>query len=241
MRLQYNLTFGRLREIAVSLWRMYGLTAPFVIASRVCVYAWCRLFRSGKTFVFDGRRYPYACNLQNATFRNERAVEIPIALERLAQQGDVLEVGNVLSQYASFPHDIVDKYEKGPQVQNVDIVTYRPDKKYDLVLSISTFEHIGWDETPKEPEKIVRAVQQVKFLLKPRGRLLVTVPTGYNDYLDDCLRKDGLGFSRVIYLKRVSRANDWIETTREEALACKYGAVFPCGNAIAIGMFENGP
>ncbi len=239
MRLHHYLNFGKIKGIVGILWHMYGIKAPAVIVSRLCTYGWCRLFRSGKTFLFDGCRYSYVYNLQNATFRNERAVEIPIALTKFPLQGDVLEVGNVLSQYMKFPHDVVDKYEQDVQVQNVDIVEYCPNKQYDLVISISTFEHVGWDEIPKEPAKVVRAVQQVKSLLKPAGRLLVTVPTGYNEFLDACLRTNSLGFSRVLYMKRTSRANDWEEATCEEALARKYGSIYPCANAIAVCMFKN--
>ena len=55
--------------------------------------------------------------------------------------------------YYKFEHDIVDKYEKKKGIINQDIVDYKPDKKYDLIISISTLEHVGWDETPRENYK----------------------------------------------------------------------------------------
>ena len=55
----------------------------------------------------------------------------------------ILELGNVLSHYYPVHHDIVDKYEKSSGVSNVDIRDFDTSKDYDLVVSISTFEHIG--------------------------------------------------------------------------------------------------
>jgi SAM-dependent methyltransferase len=236
MRLRHDLSLARVRGIWKVLWTSYGWKTPVVVSARLGMYLWHRLFRARQTFALDGRRYPYAVNLQNATFRCERAVEIPLALTLFPLEGEILEVGNVLSQYRCFPHDIVDKYEAAEGVQNVDIAEYQPDKRYDLILSVSTFEHVGWDETPRDPEKVVRALRHVASLLKPGGRLLVTVPTGYNDVMDRELRRNGLGFARVFYLRRVSRMNDWEATTCEDALARRYGSRYPCANAIAVGV-----
>ena len=70
----------------------------------------------------------------------------------------ILEVGNILSHYFSVNHDIVDKYEKDVDVINQDIIDYHPNKKYDLIVSISSLEHVGEDETPREPKKILYAL-----------------------------------------------------------------------------------
>jgi len=51
----------------------------------------------------------------------------------------------VLSHYFAVKHDIVDKYEIAPSVVNEDLVNFKPGKKYDLIVSISTLEHVGWD------------------------------------------------------------------------------------------------
>ena len=213
------------------------MTLPFVVLARLVFYAWSVVFRSHKTFELDGRRFRYFFDLQNATFRCERAVEIPVALSLFPLEGDVLEIGNVLSQYRRFPHDVIDKYEQAEGVQNVDVVDFAPDKRYDLIISISTFEHVGWDEVPRDPEKAVRALGYIRTLLKPGGRLLVTVPTGYNSTIDEGLRQGGLGFSRVFYLKRTSRLNDWETTTCDDALSLPYGSRYPCANALAVGVY----
>lgn len=203
---------------------------------RFLAYAWHRVFRANKTFALEGQSYPYAVHLQNATFRNERAVEIPIALGMFPLAGQILEVGNVLSQYGRFPHDIVDKYEEGAGVVNVDIVDYEPGKRYDTIISISTLEHVGWDETPREPEKLLRAMAKLRSLLTPGGRLLITVPLGYNSCLDAFIRDGAFEGIRWLYLERVSRANDWVQTTQEKALQRGFASRYPCANALAVGM-----
>jgi cyclopropane fatty-acyl-phospholipid synthase-like methyltransferase len=34
---------------------------------------------------------------------------------------------------------------------NEGVVDFHPSKRYDIIVSISTFEHIGLDEKPKDP------------------------------------------------------------------------------------------
>lgn len=238
VRLGYHMTWNQIAALNKALWSSYGVRTPFTVIGRLATYCWSLLFRRRRTFCLDDRRYRYAIHLRLSTFRNERAVEIPIALQMFSLNGEVLEVGNVLSQYIQFSHDVVDRYEKGPGVQNVDIVDYRPDKRYDLIVSVSTLEHVGWDEVPRNPEKIVSAVSNMESLLKPRGRMIVTMPLGYNTWMDGCLRDGTLGFSSTLYMTRVSRMNDWVQVAPAEALGQKYDGRYPCANAIAVGVHD---
>ena len=34
--------------------------------------------------------------------------------------------------------------------------------KYDLIVTISTLEHVGWDEEPRDPSKVLRAIENLK-------------------------------------------------------------------------------
>jgi hypothetical protein len=83
-------------------------------------------------------------------------------------------VGNVLSHYFSVNHDVVDKYEKAEGVINRDIIDFHPSKEYDLIISISTLEHVGWDEDISDhkilhdPSKILRAIENLRGLLAPQ-------------------------------------------------------------------------
>ena len=211
---------------------------PRISAVRLSTYSWLWLFRSRRKFRLGGQTYKYATYYLNSSFCVERAVEIPIALETFPWEGNILEIGNVLSQYVPRPHDIVDKYEKGTGVVNTDIVGYNPGKLYDLIICISTLEHVGWDETPKEPEKILKAISTMKSLLTAEGRMLVTVPLRYNTFLDQCLIEGSLGFTRTLYMKRTSYLNAWIETTFEDACEYHYDEKHPCANGLAICFFE---
>ncbi len=85
---------------------------------------------SNKSFEFNKERLQYFIALHNTTFTNERAVEIPIVLDYMKQygRGEVLEIGNVLSHYMKVKHDVLDKYEQGKGVINLDIIDFKPEK-----------------------------------------------------------------------------------------------------------------
>lgn len=150
-------------------------------------------------FVFGGKKYKYFYHPYNQTWDNERRFEIPIIWDAVRQnQGKrILEVGNVLSHYFKVNHDVLDKYEKGKGVINEDAVNFAPKEKYDLIVSISTLEHVGWDETPKEPEKAVRALENLRKCLNPGGKIILTIPRGENPYLDQLLDNNQLGINNL--------------------------------------------
>ena len=202
------------------------------------------------TFTLQGQTYRYFYHLHNTTWKNERAVEIPIILEKIQfchyQGGRILEVGNVLSNYVHFQHDIVDKYEKADGVINQDVVDFQPlseneNDKYDLIVSISTMEHVGWDETPRDPRKIPLAFENLTTrCLAPGGEIVVTLPIGYNTYLDKLLKedKDKIRFTEQYYLKRISDDNKWTQVGGGEVREAKYGTPFPYANVLVIGIIK---
>ena len=194
------------------------------------------------TFALHGRTYRYLYHHHNTTWKNERAVEVPIILEKIKsyQGGRILEVGNVLSHYVHFQHDIVDKYDKADGVINQDVVDFQPTEKYDLIVSISTIEHVGWDETPRDPKKIPLALENLTGCLASGGEMVVTVPLGYNTYLDKLLKEDKMCFTEQYYLKRISDDNKWMQVGGGEVRETKYGAPFPYANVLAIGIIRRG-
>ena len=193
-----------------------------------------------KTVEFQGRRLDYFYHRYNMTWASERCVEIPIAKSYLDQfpNGAVLEVGNVLSHYFPARHDILDKFEKADGIINQDILDYRPEKQYDLILSISTFEHIGFDDESTEPSggKIKAAIAACRRLLKPGGKFVLTVPVGYNPDLDDLMRTGELKPDQEFYLLR-SKKLDWEPATKADALKCRFKTPFPYANAILVAEF----
>ena len=53
-------------------------------------------------------------------------------------------------------HEIIDG------VINEDVVDFNPSKPYDLITSIFTLQSVGLDESPREPAKILRAMENLK-------------------------------------------------------------------------------
>lgn len=206
----------------------------WIYPAYVKLYPW--LFWMGR-FEFDRKRYHYMFHPYGATLRGERIVELPIVLEELKHHAGqrILEVGNVLSHYVPIHHDVVDKYEKAPGCMNYDIVGYRPSGLYDFIVSISTVEHIGWNEYEKDPEKSVRALHYMKSLLKKGGRMMVTMPWGENPALDAHLRSARCIFDSLRFMKRISRRNTWRQATAEALDSSRYGSPYPFGNVLVIG------
>src|SRR5262245_58019798 len=91
---------------------------------------------------------------------SERIVEVPIGLDFLASSATrgakALEVGNVLSKYENAASDllgistrsIVDKFERGEGIVNVDLMNLPAGIKYSAIVSISTVEHVGQGAEP---------------------------------------------------------------------------------------------
>ncbi len=210
------------------------------IVHRGTVFAWRRL-RGAPPFTLGNETYRH--RIHPFILDNERTVEIPIALREVERRpgARILEVGNVLGAYADFPHVVVDKYERAAGVLNVDIVDYRPDAPFDLILCISTLEHIGWDETPREPGKVLRAVEAMHGMLAPGGELLVTMPLGYNAEVDALLEAGALPFTERRFLRRISRDNRWREAEWFEVRGAKFGSPYACGNAIVVGRIRRPP
>jgi SAM-dependent methyltransferase len=180
---------------------------------------------------------PYTMVRYNNSFLNERAVEISIARWFLANSpGRLLEVGNVLGHYGFTGHTVLDKYEVIPGVLNDDIVDFAPAKPFDAVIAISTLEHVGWDETPRDPGKVLRAIENLKKCVTPGGRILITVPIGHNEGLDAGLRSGEVSFPEELWLTRENRRNDWIQSDRDHTLTKRYGHPYPCANGLYVGM-----
>ena len=194
-----------------------------------------RMYLGGDArFTMGEVEYPYLVHKYNEAWRNERSVEVPIALSYAPRGKRVLEVGNVLNNYAPFPHDVVDKYEVAKGVINEDVVDYDPPHRYDLIISVSTLEHVGFDEKPRDPKKILHAISNLRRLLTPNGLLVFTVPLGYNTYLDDLVATEREGFKDVRFLARVSEENDWSEVEFDAVRNARYGYPFNNANAIAV-------
>jgi hypothetical protein len=175
------------------------------------------------------------------TWLGERVVEIPIVMEmvRKYQGMNILEIGNVLSHHFQFSHDILDKYEIVNGVMNEDVIDFKSEKKYDLIVSISTLEHVGWDEKPRDVMKIPRAIENLETLISSRGgTIIITLPLGYNLALDKLLEEGIIEFSKQYNLIRISKGNEWKEASWDDVKHAKYHTPFPFANGLLIGIIE---
>lgn len=200
----------------------------------------CRLTRSRRTFVFRGHDYNYFYHTYNLAWRNERAVEIPIAMEcLLANKGqEVLEVGNVLSHYMAVDHDIIDRYEVAEGVINEDAADFAPEKEYDAIISVSTLEHVGTYETPPDPGRAALAVENLVGMLAPGGELVATAPLGLNPEFDALVERGEIPFDELFALRRAGRGNTWEEADFESVRGARYSAKAFRANAIIVGIIR---
>lgn len=177
-------------------------------------------------------RHPY-----NRAAQNMRAVEIPIIREFLNNAGRgavILEIGNVLSYYGPISWPVVDLQEQAAGVINADIMEWEPSTRFDLIVSISTLEHIGFGRfghgLSVNPADVIA---RLRGWLTQDGLLAATIPTKYNPVWDAHLRAGTLGadrlyamrriISREINLRRPGGGNFWEECSVEEALDAPRG------------------
>jgi len=191
---------------------------------------------------FCGVEITYLFHSYNHTWLNPRMIEVPI-IWYIVQHGEnenkrILEVGNVLSHYFPVKHDVIDKYEDAEGITKQDIICFTPSHRYDLIISISTLEHVGYDEIPKRPEKIFCAIDHMKSLLREKGEMYITLPIGENPYLDGYLQEGRIRFDKQYNFIRTSRT-EWRETTYEDIAFAQLNKPFRFGNALIIGYFQN--
>ncbi len=188
------------------------------------------------TFLFNEVTLDYFFNSYNNFRLTERTIEIPITgcfLKKYSPE-EILEIGNVSSYYYDYfrelfkrPIEIVDKYEKGFNVTNTDICNYSPHKKFDLIFSISTFEHMDEDrKNPDEPSFLPETcctIENMKYvienLLKPGCPFILTIPLGQNPVFDRRFTAGELAkipcTSMNIFLFRRIRELQWVQVPME--------------------------
>jgi len=189
-------------------------------------------------FSFQNSKMRYFTHRYNWATLNERTIEVPIIYNIIKKYRgkNILEIGNVLSHYFNSNWDILDKFEKGKNVINEDIVDFKPQGKYDLVVSISTFEHIGYDYgEDKDSSKCLSAINYVRAnLIDSKSLFIMTIPLGYNINIDKKLFAGELYFDRIYWFRRISYDNRWEGCKKEDIVDAKYNLPFKWANAIAI-------
>lgn len=192
-------------------------------------------------FSFQGQSYEYLFHRYKHTWLTERAIEVPVVqaiVDRCAGRR-ILEVGNVLSHYRPQSHLIVDKYETAPGVVNRDALELEDLGAFDLVIAISTLEHVGWDELPREPEKAVRATLALRAMLAPGGQLVVTVPVGYNAALDAALHDGTIPLSKTAAMRRVGEGRRWREVAPDDVWSAPYDFLLYAARGVLFAFVDS--
>jgi len=134
--------------------------------------------------------------LQGPAETDERVIEIPWVLSRLAAAGRVLEVGYAFAEPAYLAAllrsgvelvgaDLAERDVEGIERVVADVRSLPlDDRSVDQVLLVSTLEHVGADNTvyglasESDPASRTGALQELARVLRPGGTMLVTVPLG---------------------------------------------------------------
>ena len=189
-----------------------------------------------------GRTLRYETAEYNASRTNERAVEIPIFQDWIDRHpGRMLEVGNVLRHYRpSMAHMVIDRYEQAQGVTNMDILDFKPSVRFDTIVTISTIEHIGWDDVPRDELRVLDVIPHLRRMLNGRGRLLVSFPLGHNATLDHQMSLNPRGLLMVRTDRPAERqAGTW--EPRPSAGADVYPYLHHAWSAGAVWIGEFGP
>lgn len=215
------------------------------------------------SFVFKGRRLRY--NQSSHNNFGERAVEVPIAFDFLARLDDtskLCEIGNVLANYEQLydpdgrfhGRQIVDKYERGERIDNIDVLDLGAGQRYSAIISISTVEHVEQEHSSehlflnRDLEAPLKAIAKIYDLLETGGKALMTVPFGRlldgrwyvqfsSAYLDLLIAKYHVPAAAlsVSFLRRmIAPEQQWAEAPREELEHSEYYAPLPYANGIAV-------
>jgi SAM-dependent methyltransferase len=182
---------------------------------------------------------------------DERAIEIPWCLARYDGEKRVLDIGYAFAEpaYLSGLVALGAADLAGADLARSDVPGLRPvvgdvrtlpldDSAFELILCISTLEHIGRDNevydvtAPREEDGDVAALRELYRVLTRNGRLLVSVPTGERDDQGWQLQRtpedwiavfESAGFLVFEDELYVRGADGWRTATLDEARAARYG------------------
>jgi hypothetical protein len=191
-------------------------------------------------FTLGGRPYPYLFHPYKHSWLTERAVEVPVARGVVEDHaaGRILEVGNVLGHYWAHSHLVVDKYEHAPGVLNRDVLDLDDLGQFDLIVAISTLEHVGQDEPERVPEKAAPAAMALRSLLAPGGSMLLTVPIGYNAAFDAALRDGTIPLSSARAMERIGDSRRWREVDPEAVWSARYDFLLYAARAVLFAFID---
>jgi len=194
-------------------------------------------FRNKKILI-NGKDYSIFFHSYNNYGLTERVIEVPIIEYYLDYYKPfrTLEIGNVSNYYYQrfydkyIERDVVDKYERGFGVITSDIALFKSQKLYNLIFSISTFEHmdsdLGRNPDFKEGSSIhgTLAADNIIYvyenLLENGGIMVITSLLNYTPEWDQTfLTKilDQYHFTKLKkYIFEKKNENEWVQLSENE-------------------------
>jgi SAM-dependent methyltransferase len=125
-------------------------------------------------------------------------------------------------------------------VLNRDVMDPEDLGAFDLIVAISTLEHVGQDEPEREPRKAAQAALALRERLAPGGRLLITVPIGYNAAFDAALRDGTVPISSALAMERIGDGRRWREASPDAVWSARYDFLLYRARAVLFA-FVNAP
>jgi len=198
---------------------------------------------------------------------DERVVEIPWVLSRLRRSGRVLEIGYAYAEPAYLAGllragvelvgaDLATRDVEGMEAVEADVRDLPfSDGSFDQALLVSTLEHVGADNTvygleaESDGDSRLRALRELRRVLRRNGSLLVTVPLGESGDYGWFRQEDERGWTRLY-----ARAGFFIEETEAyeltpegwratrdfRAVGVRYGARGPAASAVLCSELRPG-
>ena len=205
--------------------------------------------------------------LQGPAATDERVIEIPWVLSRLVAAGRVLEIGYAYAEAAYLAGllrsgvelvgvDLAERDVEGIERVVADVRSLPlEDSSVDQVLLVSTLEHVGADNsvyglaTEANPGSRQEALAELRRVVRPEGRLLVTVPLGEpSDHgwfrLDDVAGWNRLFASAGLFVEEQEayelRDEGWRPAPAFRAEGVGYGDRGPAASAVLCSELSPG-
>jgi SAM-dependent methyltransferase len=192
--------------------------------------------------------------LQAPAGTDERVVEVPWVLSRLVAAGRVLEVGYAYAEPVYLAGllragvelvgvDLAERDVEGMECLTADVRSLPlPDDSVDQALLVSTLEHVGADNSgyglgaEEEPGSRAEALTELGRVLRPGGRLLVTVPLGEPGDHGWFRLDDVAGWTSLF-----TAAGLFVEEQEAYALGDEGWRVAPAFDPRGVGYGDRGP